>query len=365
MEALDSNILCIALLVLLVAAIIYYKKQFEKASSNVSFLPFAVIITIFSVYYSVGFDYTGNKDILENFKIFGYLGHAEPLYGAIYELVGERYVLWRYVVWGTSAVLVWVIYRYLCCDPALSIVTFLSLPLLNCFYFYRQTLAIMVLLTGMVIFCCEYENRKRLIVLFLSLILIASSLFLHKSMPVYLLIFALSLCLPINRRVVLFSLLCFPILYYLIPFLSSRFLDYSFSMESTNTMGELYLTSINEFELNIFGVLSTAISGLPLFFMIFYSIEEWSTTVCVPSYMEKVLLKYSYILLYVSFLFVGQGSDFIRQRFWNTAYLPITFFIPLFLKNRLSHPHTKAFMLFMYVAIYFNIVFAISKLLFK
>ena len=180
----------------------------------------------------------------------------------------------------------------------------------------------------------------------------------HKSMPLYILVFLMSVFIPYNRVFVIGSLILFPFLYLGIRYYGSLFLNLDVLEDTaTYTAGISYLYREDETGLTTIGVITYIIERIPIAFLLIYGTYQIAFKKLKCEKWQKYFLMYSFILIYISYLFYGQASKFLHPRFWCAAQYPLCFFAAGFLSDKRNSGVMRFFyytlmMSFLYTVIY-------------
>lgn len=307
--------------------------SYETKYGNLVLLIFPVL---FSLYYRpLDGDFWASIPEVEGYGN-EWVNHFEPFYTWLSEVVGHNYIMWRLIIWGAASAIVLAIYRKLRINNGLAIVSFFSFALIDCFYYLRNSLGFAVLyLAGAVFLTSKKISIKKISIIIGMLFL---SWFLHRSMPLYIFLFAVAIFVPRKRIWLLTMLIAFPLLYGAIVFLSDWLLSVSMWMDAEH--GLSYLQS-SEYKITIYGAISELIRYMPFLYIIYnYIIQVSETTDRAESFFFLI----AFILMYASFLFLGQVNQFgLQARLWNTAMMPFTFFIALYFQNHAGSKVCKNF----------------------
>lgn len=257
--------------------------------------------------------------------------HFEPFYYWLIHALPSDYFIWRFTVWGLAGFF-WI----QAIKNLKQNVRFAGLMfLLIVFFFFvggRQALCFSVLYYALTIYYKKGVYKLKNAIIFLLLIM--CSYFLHKTAIVYILIMFISM-LPLGKRAFLLSLILFPVIYKIFDSLSYLFIsEYSTFNEESATSMESYMEG-ETYTRNIFGQIHLFINRFPIFLLLIYSI--WSIFIkkdIIPK-IYIILLRMIYILIYISYLFVGRDiSAYIAPRFWDASLFPLTLFAAGYMYNK-------------------------------
>lgn len=342
-EFLDS--LCLTACYILIIANFNSLSSEEKNIFN-SFLPFGIFITLFSIYYRpLDGDFWFS---LEEFSERGdlYKEHMEPVFVWLRDVLNYDYILWRYIVWGTASFFICLIFKRIKIEPSLATAVFLAIALIPCFYYLRNSLGFSVLYYALSLYTMSNKKIKNIAVL---MVLTFLSWFLHRSMPIYIVLSLAALWLPLKKQLLIVSFILFPVLYASIVFFAQEFLMLAILSDDG---GEKYIEATNELNVNFMGYIFMIIRYIPYVYIMYkfcasYSVQPKTSLL----YVQKTFFYITFFLLYLSFLFHGQASTHLSLRFANTAMLPMAIFIASYFKKNRGSKVCYNFILLMLFAI--------------
>ncbi len=228
---------------------------------------------------------------------------VEDFYFWLVEVLPNSYILWRVVVWGGASVLMIWSAKLLNLN---SNVLWLMVPLLflNYFHVTRGCLGISLMIFSSLVFIQALEKRKILICLIAILGIVVSS-FLHKSLIIFIAILLVAYLFPMNKKTFVALLVLFPVLYF---FVLKVFADFSF-WEYLNEE-QIYLISSyqssQKTEANIYGILSNIFAKGSLILLLLGLTKKILYDKIQCSKSQFFIFKYTFLMIYVSFLFFGQ-----------------------------------------------------------
>lgn len=258
--------------------------------------------------------------------------HMEEFYYWLMSFVPHNYLLWRILIWLPAAIIIVITFKLLKTPSNIATVFFLLLALTNSYYYTRNALALSVLYLALALYCLRDTFTRRSLNTILSIGLVFASWFLHKSMPVYILLAIFAALLPFNKRYFIASLVAFPLLYGAIMILSSDFINIA-ELWIVEGAGENYLEAENAFSANWKGIISLIIGYLPIVYFYIIAFRHPLPSKHPDFYPYKVFFLFSFFLVFVSFLFLGQGGMAIQSRLYKSSMLPMTFVVGLYFKN--------------------------------
>ena len=352
------SIIVLESLCLLILVFNYKYMISDRPFKNKNYFFSFCFLTIFAVFFCYGWDYFGywrTYNTLQGGIYLWYEDYEDWCYLLMSVLPGNYYV-WRLVVWGGAALItVWALKR-LHVDSTFALVLFIMMPLIQMFYVSRNTLGLSFLMLAMAYL--GGTQKKNLWTFFVVLVLVLVSTRFHKSMPLYILVFLMSVFIPYNRVFVIGSLILFPFLYLGIRYYGSLFLNLDVLEDTaTYTAGISYLYREDETGLTTIGVITYIIERIPIAFLLIYGTYQIAFKKLKCEKWQKYFLMYSFILIYISYLFYGQASKFLHPRFWCAAQYPLCFFAAGFLSDKRNSGVMRFFyytlmMSFLYTVIY-------------
>lgn len=318
----------------LISCIYYSRKKDCYSVSLVNNFVLWTVITSFCIFYAYSYDYYSYERRFEEFLMGYEQDYLEQFYMYLMSLSQGNYLIWRLFVWGGASLFIILTCRRLKISSYYFGAIFLSLTLVHAYYYLRNSLAFALFFWGLSFF--YVTNNKRILSYIVGISGVFFSLFLHKSMPFYLFVTLICFMLPFNKRIIRISLCCFPILYVFVSVFVSIFLNLDIFNDSIiQERGMEYVESDYSQNLTIFGYLQMVIIRFPVLLCLYYSIKNIYVLKTKVHPVFEFYLKYSYVMIYISLLFVGQGmSEHISLRFWNAALIPFSFFMSSFLFNR-------------------------------
>ena len=274
----------------------------------------------------------------------------EDFYYWLIDILPKDYSIWRLTVWGSSVVIYTLIIKRLNLSIKYAGLIY-CLMLLFYFSALRNSLGYVVLYLSIIYII--FPHRKRFLWVSIGILGIVASYFLHKSMFIYILIILFAL-IPFGKKSYITSFLAFPIIYPLVYYYATVIILGTIANENSIESGIGYLESdFVDRGLNMLGYLKTIIWRGPVLVLMVYSIRNvFFRNEYIP-YGYKVLLNYSYMLVYISFLFWGQQvSVFITDRFYDAATFTLAIFYTYYLSSK---PRTRFIKICLYSMIFANI----------
>lgn len=327
--------------------------QHKNKSTSSGLFVFWLTITVYSVFEFSGGDYFHYMEFYEEIHVKGNNDGLDPVYIWLIDTLPHNFYLWRFIIWGCATFLWVLIIRTLNQNLKLA-ASLLLLIIIFLFAGARQTLGFSMLYLGISLVLKPTGGIKEKI---FGCVFFCSSYFFHSTLIVYMLLILVA-CIPfINKNLILCSILAFPVIYKLMD--SSLFTTVINNLpmlqdESAEKMTR-YVESDFRAYANIFGIIRNIIARLPIWLLLIYSIKKIFWDKEQTTYINKVFLRMTYILIYISYLFSGQEvSAFISSRFWDASLFPFT----LFLTSYLDGKRLNSFLRICFVLLVINIIYS-------
>lgn len=338
-----QNVVCILLLLFMV--LVNYKSlYYNNYRSKCGYLIFGLFITLFSVYYRpIGGDFWFSYEEFQKGDSLQ-IEHMENIYVWLKKNLNYNYLLWRLIVWGSASIFIVTSFKKIKIDSSLAIVVFLTFALVQCFYYLRNSLAFSILYFGVVLYTTR-TKRNNLLSWTIIIFIIAISWYFHKSMPLYIILSIIAMFIPLRKGYILGSIIIFPLLYYGVYGISESFLSSDIWMTD---YGLRYLEAENSLYINWRGYVMLMIKYIPYIYISIVYLKSFTRS----EKTQKTFFLITYMLIYLSFLFMYQGSNHLSSRLYNTAMLPFSFFIASYIKEHKKERNTKVF-IYITIMVYF------------
>jgi hypothetical protein len=241
----------------------------------------------------------------------------EPFYYWLTMHLPHSFLLWRFAIWGTACLLMIQSAKKL--DLNSNVMCFMA-PLL---FFTQLTVTRGAIGLALMVFCAilfvqSLEKKKFLLVLVAILGIFASG-FLHKSMIIFIGILVVSYFIPLNKRTFIVSLILFPFLY---AASLQIFQNFSFFEQLNEDQAQLitHYQSTEKTEMNINGIIQTIFEKTVIVLLLFNMAKKYLYNKIESTKAQLYLFKFAYIMVYVSFLFLGQEvSSWVSNRTLHAA----------------------------------------------
>lgn len=299
--------------------LLYYKNAYTlKTEDNRSFTSVLICLVVCSVFAFAEPDTYHYWNAYEPMYYGTEPIQVEEFYFKLIKWLPNNYFIWRFVVWGLSSLMVVYVFKRIELPPK-TIGFYIPLFFLNYFVVTRGTLGFSLLFFCTAILYYPYKHR------FLSLIIcllgVYVSMFLHKTIYVYIGLSIAAFFIP-NRKYFYYGLiLLFPILYPLILLYASALLNLGIFPELTQASLESHLGR-EAFDLNIVGQIRQYmdISPYVLSFCLIVKrvVVDNDVNELNNSKFLRYLFNYYFIITYLAFLLFKQPvSPWISARFLN------------------------------------------------
>lgn len=325
-----------------------YRKNFYSRIDNAdNYKLFLLVVIVYSTFGFCTGDYPNYAELYERITRTTNIRamHMEDFYIWLIEILPNDYNLWRFFVWGLSTIVaVWTFKKYRLNSQFACLI--FALMLMQYFAAPRNSLGYMVLFLGVA--WLFYPKHKTLATILIGILIILSSTFFHKSMFLYILVICISL-IPFKKSMYIISLILFPVLYISFIKLSVFILPYIAGDTESLSSGMMYLEKDEVLVANFNGLIRLLIQRTPIFILVFLAVKSIIFKGEKIPYVFKVLLNYTYILIYISMLFYGQKtSGLLSTRFWDASIYSVMIFTAYYFYSRPSKLLTKCLFLLLF-----------------
>lgn len=267
----------------------------------------------------------------------------EEVYNYISKISNGNYFLWRFIIWGTAFILIYLVSGILNIRNRHFLT---AVALFIAFAGYsRVILGCSILVFGSTLLF----KRKNILLKILALSVIFASYFFHKSMYVYV-IFAVLALLPIKHRTYKLLLYAYPFLTTITTYLvnNNDFITWITELGKfvggNNMDGGLSYIEQERAIANSKGIITQIITVLPTYLSLLYIERKIVCDNILYNNKNKAVIQYlfkiSFISVYIASLFYfTETSSWIYIRFMNMAVYPLT--IVLAYLWTVDNRHTK------------------------
>lgn len=333
-----------------------YRNRKYNESLNYSFI--GLLLILYCTFGYVDNDFYHYERLFESASLSGINIHFEPIYFWIIENITSDYLTWRLLVWGSAVVILLWTFRRLKLDIRTSI-CFLTIYYVLTLSVMRGNLGISILFWGFTFIIKPLRNRFFSYCLGLSLI--ASSFYFHRSMFVAI-CFILVTPFKLNKRIVILSLIFFPVLVYvtnnLLAYINTGiYTDLGAEMQIGAKMtgyigGESSTANIN-------GIIAKIVTYLPIVVALVYITRKVTFQDVVLPRLIYVFYTYWYMVTYTAFLFLFQeASNWIFIRFLMFAYFPMVVVLSYYYYHNKRTIFMKTIMLLALLACFYRLSYA-------
>lgn len=248
---------------------------------------------------------------------------VEDFYFWLVQVLPKSYLLWRFAVWGSASLLIVMTARRLEINSEMF-GFMVALFFLTQFSGTRVSLGFSLMIFCAVAFIQSVDNRKILMTMF-SVLGMWGSLYLHKSMFVFVLLLVFALLLPINKKTIKISLILFPFFYVIALVFSQYLLDLGIFNEQQAGFMNRYMGRESG-ELNATGLAVKFFEKISIILFMYLIAKRLLSDKDKPSKALYFLFKYAYLMMYISFLFLGQKTSiWISMRSLHAGMFALVF----------------------------------------
>ena len=243
--------------------------------------------------------------------------HVEEVYFWLIKELPHNYFLWRFCIWGGATILmIWSAKKLklnsntFCFIAAILFIIRLTVS--------RGGLGIALLIYCSIILTQSIGNKKIIPILFAATGIVLST-YLHSSMFIFIICMLLAFILPFNKKLILISLLLFPFLYVSVMQLQGAVMSYLSLNEEQTTFITNYADS-EKVLTNMLGWIPIILEKLTFILLIIFLTKKMVYDNIPQTSTHRLMFKFSYIMLYLSFLFFEQEtSSWISSRTLHAA----------------------------------------------
>lgn len=291
--------------------IFVYRTEYYRATNRKGKYDLIGIITILFCTFAFSTADTYHYEVLyNNMTLYNTCLHVEDFYFWLLSILPNNFYIWRLAIWGTATLIYIKVCKINNLDNRIVGLIF-PLILLQQFAVTRGCLGITLFLLGASILIKRKQPNKTSYLL--SVCAIVASLFLHKSLPLFIAIATLAL-VPLNKKTFIILIILFPIFRgFVIPFVFD-FLGSGLFSEDTTSFATKFLEQ-EKSERNILGTIRLIIDYIPKFLIFIALIKFFIFKKAQIPKNIRFFFNYSFLLFYIALLFLGQEtSSFITNR---------------------------------------------------
>lgn len=301
--------------------IIKYKTEFvNQTRLSFHYVFLYIMIVLFATFGFSEADTYHYHSIYDEMIKFRTAVHVEPVYYWLIEHIPHNYYLWRFIVWGSAAVLLVTTFKRLELNAS-SVGLIFPLILLQQFVITRGCLGIAIFLYALTFILKPTSNK--LLSYFWGILCCILSVLFHKSIPLFIAISFLAL-IPLNKGLIIVSVILFPVLRAVVlPFVFDILGGSLFSTD-TAEFAQGYLES-DKSVANINGIMRLCLEYIPRILIFIFLVKEYIFDKKEIPKNIRFFFQYSYILFYIAMLFFGQNtSSFVSSRTIHMMCFPLT-----------------------------------------
>lgn len=293
-----------------------------------------------------------------------YFSHFEPFHMWIINTFAyDSYFVYRLIVFGITGVLFCKLAKQLgdfnnnfCLITTLFLVD-------SMFSEMRGTIGVMVMIYGSAHLLKETNSAN--IKSFLWLVVIGSSLFMHRSMLLTLLLAAIAFFIPLNKTVIKLSWILFPLSVIVTKQIINYFLaggfDLSFGDDMQLEDKALMYIGDKKLSRSIIGQITNLLTNLPLYLSFFYLSKKVGFSELYLDKVHSFLFRLFYICVYVaSLLSFVETSTWLVVRINVIALYPLPFILTkVWNHEEFASRWTKAIILCSVITVVFSMSYRI------
>lgn len=307
------------MVVVMFSALIGVSPQFSRNSKNgLGIIPIFLLASFTAIFAIQSGDFVYTTQLLQTGGKSAQ--HLEEFYLDLWEFEKDA-LFWRFVVFGGSLVLLFLTINLLRVNKRFACFIFVITQL---FYFgqMRNMFGFMTMFFSIALIF-RYGDWKHL---FFGITIgglgLWASIFLHRSMWLYLLLLVPAL-IPFGKKIIWSSIIAFPFLYGLVFKLSSLFL-LLYASEEMQNHGAYYASSNRES--TIMQSIRDILNLLSYIYLLFIILKNYCTNKVPFPPVMSFLTRYSYILIYIGCLFLGQEfGGWLYVRFSGAGEISLMF----------------------------------------
>ena len=309
------GLVCLFIYIMMLAKSWPVYKSYTGHSNNYTFAFLGILL--YSVLGFLEWD-TYHYYIMYEDMVNGYFSiHVEEIYFWLIKALPHNYLLWRLCIWGTATILmIWSAKKLklnsntFCFIAAALFITRLAVS--------RSGLGIALLVFCSILLIQSFE-KKRVIPILIAGTGIILSTHLHSSMPIFVGCMILAFVLPFNKKTILISLVLFPLLYVSLMQLLGPIMSYLSLNEEQASFISQYIES-EKLATNALGWIPIIIEKTSFILLMFLLTKKMVYDKIPQTSAHRLMFKFSYIMVYLSFLFFEQGtSSWISSRTLHAA----------------------------------------------
>lgn len=307
-------------LFLFLVAIWKYKSVYiGKVKGYGNYLFVYLLLVLFATYTYAEADFYHYQFHYDMMKHYNSESLAEPIYFWIAQKLPDNYYIWRFSIWGSAALLMVLSLK------KFDIYASYAGLLMPIFFWHQFSVTRSALGFCIIVFALTYmfNNQEKCFKRCLAMIVLFTSFFFHNSMTAFLLILLIAFLIPLNSKVLRLSIIIFPFFYGATMIITNELMSLNILAVGTENLAENYIGKQRS-EQNFFGIAFDILNFSGQLLMLYLVIKFMLKQKESINKAVIFLVKYGYILMYISFMFYGQGvSSFISSRFLHASTFPL------------------------------------------
>lgn len=244
---------------------------------------------------------------------------AEPIYFWIAQTLPDNYFIWRFSIWGSAALLMVLALK------KLGVCASYAGLLMPIFFWHQFSLTRGALGFCLIVLAMTYlfNNNEKYVIRGIAVAALFASICFHNSMTAFLLIIPVAIMVPLNSKILRLSLILFPFFYGATMAITNSLMGVNILAAGTEDLAEHYVEQQHT-EQNFLGIASDVLNFSGLLLMLYLAMNFILKQKKQINNAVVFLMKYGYLLVYISFMFYGQGvSSFISSRFLHASTFPL------------------------------------------
>ena len=311
----------------------------QKHKSNFFILP---LLFVFALTYCVGTDFYAYMGVVKNYDFTpGAYNYGEKIYGYLIYILDKNYFLFRVVVWGSALLLFKKASKLLKINAQCSL-AILSILFILIFSYARASLGMAVFIYGV----ARFLKSRNLFCKTFSFVIVCCSCFFHSSMLALIILFVVSIFVPLNKKV----LVIYGLLAIVFALTINQFMDYLItgSFIGADEIINKKLVGYSEKEsigVNFFGIIQNILSYgtfyIPFIIITFKLYKKNLLKKISVNIIFLAKLMLLIMILTTSLLFLNISSSVFFYRFLYMSMLPMTLIISYLIEHNLFSRREK------------------------
>ena len=307
------------LLLFFVAVWKYKSLYIGNVRGNGNYLFVYLLLALFATYSYAEADFYHYQFHYDMMKHYNSESLAEPIYFWIAQKLPDNYYIWRFSIWGSAALLMILSLK------KLGIYASYAGLLMPIFFWHQFSVTRGALGFCVIVFALTFvfDDKTNIFKRVLAISVLFISIYFHESMPAFLFMIPVAMFMPFNSKVLNMSIVLFPFFYGATILITHELMSLNILAVGTENLAENYIGKQRS-EQNFFGIAFDILNFSGQLLMLYLVIKFMLKQKESINKAVIFLVKYGYILMYISFMFYGQGvSSFISSRFFHASTFPL------------------------------------------